>query len=201
MSSASVMTSAALLWPSGLAFPTAAWPSGCARPALTVVISALLIRGSSPARRGLNWPGCARRTVSSGGKRIFSGWRQRTLQKSNCRREVSPDRGSLRSVLHGLALPAAGCDPQQLLRLAATATEPRPTGSGERVAHGPGEDGFRSPSWLLRGTTRPSGAQGRWPQGGPPPHCQTHALFSTQGQDPSRVQAMQKQQLQGCWSG
>ena len=51
-----------------------------------------LIRGSSPARRGLNWPGCARRTVSSGGKRIFSGWRQRTLQKSNCAYPDSVDR-------------------------------------------------------------------------------------------------------------
>jgi len=68
--------------------------------------------------------GCARKTVSSGGRRIFSGWQQCTLQKSSCRREVSPDRGPLRPLLHGLALPAAGRGPQRLLRLAATATPP-----------------------------------------------------------------------------
>lgn len=38
-----------------------------------------LNRISSPERKGLNWPGCARKTASSGGRRTFSGWRQRTL--------------------------------------------------------------------------------------------------------------------------
>jgi len=96
-----------------------------------------LNRVSSPARKGLNWPGCARKTASSGGRRIFSGWRQRTLPRSSCRREVSPDRGPLRPLLHGLALPAAGRGPQRLLRLAATAAQPGSTGPGERSHHSP----------------------------------------------------------------
>lgn len=36
---------------------------------------ALVIRACSPARRGLNWPGSAKRTESTGGRSIFSGWR------------------------------------------------------------------------------------------------------------------------------
>ena len=41
----------------------------------------------------------------------FSGWRQRTLRKSSCRREVLPNRSAHRSLLGGLAVPAAGCGP------------------------------------------------------------------------------------------
>jgi len=79
--------------------------------------------------------------VSSGGRRIFSGWRQRTLPKSSCRREVSPDRPAGGSLFGGLALPAARCGPQWLLSLEATAAQPRPTGPGERRHHRPGADG------------------------------------------------------------
>ena len=50
---------------------------------------ALLIRDSSPARRELNWPGCERKIERCGGRRIFSGCRQHTLQRSSSRREVS----------------------------------------------------------------------------------------------------------------
>jgi transposase len=68
----------------------------------------------------------------------FSGWRQLTLQKSSCRREVSPDRLANRPVSCVLAVPTAGCGAQRLLRLAATTAEPGLSGPGERGPLGPG---------------------------------------------------------------
>ncbi|WP_416223861.1 transposase [Synechococcus sp. CBW1107] len=65
------------------------------------VRQARIDRGQAPPRPGpaqqrsaLSSTGSARRTGSSGGRRIFSGWRQRTLPKSSCRREASPDRSA-----------------------------------------------------------------------------------------------------------
>jgi transposase-like protein len=59
----------------------------------------------------------------------------------------------------------------------------------------------RGPQRLLRRTTRPSGAQGRWPQGGPPPHCPAHALLSAQGQDQTGVQTLPEPRQPGQWCG
>ncbi len=82
------------MWCSGLACPTAAWLSGFIRHESTVVSSVPLSRCRSPAMRAQNWPSSARRSVSSGARRIFSGRRQRTLQRSSFRRGVSPDRNA-----------------------------------------------------------------------------------------------------------
>ena len=55
------------------------------------------------------------------------------MPRSSCRPEVSADQPSVGSLFCGLALLAAGCGPQRLLCLAATAAEPEPTGSKNAV--------------------------------------------------------------------
>jgi hypothetical protein len=92
------------------------------------VTLAPLIREHSTATSRLNWPVCTRKTGSSGGRRIFKGWRQRTSPRSGCQREVSADRGPFRRLLHCLAVQTARCSPQWIQYLAAAATEPRATG-------------------------------------------------------------------------
>ncbi|WP_094555455.1 transposase [Synechococcus sp. 1G10] len=98
--------------------------------------------------------GSARRAESSGGRRIFSGWRQRTLQRSSClpgvnyvggqlpnrrrtscRREVSPDQPPGRPLLRLLAVTADWRGLQRLLRLATAAQGAGTAGDPERRYH------------------------------------------------------------------
>ncbi|MFQ6539584.1 MULTISPECIES: transposase [Aphanothece] len=77
-----------------LGHPSSSLARWFVRPALIAARPAPATRACSAARSALSSTGSARRTGNSGGRRIFSGWRQRTLPKSSCRREVSPDRSA-----------------------------------------------------------------------------------------------------------
>jgi hypothetical protein len=68
-------------------------------------------------------------------EKFYSGWRQRTVQISSCRREFSPDRIPNQPFFGGLAMPPAGCGPQRFLRMVATPTKTDPASPGERSHH------------------------------------------------------------------
>jgi hypothetical protein len=119
-----------------------AWRSGFAKPVLIAVISARLSRVRSPVRREQIWSRSVGKIRNSGGIRICSGWRQLSLPRSSCRREVSADQSAVGSLFCGLAFPSAVCGPQRLLCLAATAAGPKPTGSGARGHHSPRAGGI-----------------------------------------------------------
>ena len=95
----------------------------------------------------------------------------------------------------------AGRGPQQLLRLAATAAQPRPRGPGER------QPSRLSTRPCLNGTAASTAHHASIKSSGPLASSWAaiatapHALFSAQGQDQTRVQALSEHRQPGQWCG
>ena len=95
----------------------------------------------------------------------------------------------------------AGRGPQQLLRLAAMAAQPRPKGPGER------QPSRLSTRPCLNGTAASTAHHASIKSSGPLASSWAaiamapHALFSAQGQDQTRVQALSEHRQPGQWCG